>query len=297
MKINLEKLKTIPILDIVERFMKRNHTQLVCAAGEPGRYRRSVKRPAFFWALLLSLFLFPGGNAAAQKSSLNVLFIGNSYIFANDLPQMFSQFAKAAGYDVGAESSANPGWKLEQHARSETTLSMIAQKHWDYVVLQEQSVLPVFAVDRQQSMYPAARVLNEKAKRSGAKTILLITWGRRDGLKEAGIPNFEEMQAKISEGSMEIVDKLDIIAAPVGAAWQSVRKEKPFFPLWQSDGSHPSKSGTYLAACVLFSVIFRETPEGVAYTSGLTESTSSFLQKAAGAAVLSDADKWHLDRF
>jgi hypothetical protein len=276
---------------------KRNPTQLLCDIGEPVKSFEDIKCPVFFLIFFASLLSIPAGCAAAEKAPLNVLFIGNSYIYTNDLPQMFSRLAESAGHEVKAESSANPGWKLAQHARSETTLSMIAREHWDYVILQEQSVLPVFAADRRQSMYPAARILDEKAKRSGAKTILLITWGRRDGLKEAGISNFEEMQAKLSEGSMEIVNKLDMIAAPVGAAWQSVRREKPFFPLWQSDGNHPSKSGTYLAACVLFSVIFRETPEGIVYTSGLTESTSSFLQKAAGATVLSDADKRHLDRF
>ncbi len=235
------------------------------------------------------LLLVLTGRATAEKTPISVLFIGNSYIYTNDLPQMFSQLAESAGYEVKAGSSANPGWKLAQHAQSETTLAMIDREHWDYVILQEQSVLPVFAADRQQSMYPAARILDERAKRSGAKTILLITWGRRDGLPEAGISNFEQMQAKLIEGSMEIVNKLDMIAAPVGAAWQSVRREKPFFPLWQADGNHPSRSGTYLAACVLFGVIFGETPEGIAYTSGLTESTSSFLQKAAGSTVFSDA--------
>ena len=250
-------------------------------------------------AVLPLVLSISGMKAAAEtegsRPQLNVLFIGNSYIYTNDLPEMFSQLARAGGYGVEAGSSANPGWKLEQHAQSETTLSLIAKKHWDYIILQEQSALPAFARDRQQSMYPAARILKEKAQQYGAKTILLAAWARRDGLKQAGIPNFKEMQTKLSEGYMEVANKLDMIVAPVGVAWENVLNDKPYFPLWQADGSHPGKSGTYLAACVLFSVIFKESPEGIDYTSGLTQSTSIFLQKVAGATVLKDADRWHIN--
>lgn len=228
------------------------------------------------------------------RANLDVLFIGNSYIYTNDLPAVFALLARAAGYTVHAEVSANPGWSLDQHAKSGTTLSMITKKRWDYVVLQEQSVLPIFKADRLQKMLPAARILNKKAKHAGAKTILMMTWGRKAGLPDAGCRDFKDMQAELSKGYAEVANELNAIVAPVGTAWKNVLAIKPFFPLWQEDGSHPSVSGTYLAACVLFSVIYKESPVGIDYKFGLTESTALLLQRAGGSTVLENATQWHV---
>ena len=147
-------------------------------------------------------------------------------------------------------------------------------------------MLPIYPRDRQQRMYPAARILQKKAQQSGAKVILLMTWGRKNGLKEAGYRNFNQMQAALTEGYREIAFKLKAIAAPVGVAWKNALAEKPFFPLWQDDGVHPSKQGTYLAACVLYSAIIKESPEGIDFTSGLSKETSAFLQAIASKTVL-----------
>ena len=251
--------------------------------------------------LICFLFIFVLGHCTSEaaveeflskgdslKTEFNVLFIGNSFIFFNDLPGTLSELAEAGDYTIKAQSIATPGWTLEQHAQSQTTLSKIAQQHWDYVVLQEQSVLPIYQRDRRQRMYPAARILQKKAQRSGAKVILLMTWGRKNGLKDAGYRNFNQMQTALTEGYREVASKLDAIVAPVGVAWKNVLAEKPFFPLWRSDGSHPSKQGTYLAACVLYSTMIKESSEGIDFASGLSRETNAFLQGIASKTVLED---------
>jgi hypothetical protein len=47
--------------------------------------------------------------------------------------------------------------------------------------------------------------------------------------------------------------------APVGEAWQYVREHYPKIELYHPDGKHPSKAGTYLAACVISVTLFEES--------------------------------------
>lgn len=45
-----------------------------------------------------------------------VLFIGNSYTYCNDLPELFGRIARAYGYNVEIRSVTKGGHKLEWHA-------------------------------------------------------------------------------------------------------------------------------------------------------------------------------------
>ena len=62
----------------------------------------------------------------------------------------------------------------------------------------------------------------------------------------------------------------------------------------QDDGSHPTVSGTYLAACVFYATIFRQSPEGLSYIDGLSSRDASVLQAEAAGAVLQNPDQWGL---
>jgi hypothetical protein len=57
--------------------------------------------------------------------------------------------------------------------------------------------------------------------------------------------------------------------------------------LYDTDGSHPSLAGSYLAACVLFATLFGESPVGIASeAAGLNRAAIEMLQRAAeGGAV------------
>jgi len=102
------------------------------------------------------------------------------------------------------------------------------------------------------------------------------------------------MQFQINQGSMEIAQELGVSVAPVGVAWTTVRGAYPQLTLWQDDGSHPTMTGTYLAACVFYAVIFRQSPAGLNYTAGLPNETAQSLQTIAGQTVLQNPGEWNL---
>ena len=259
------------------------------SAASPIYRVSSVRLYRILCPVLTTLFLTGcAGTRPESKSAgvLRVLFIGNSYTFYNDLPGMFAELMRAGGYETVVESSAVGGWTLADHAASEQTLGMLESQNWDYVILQEQSVIPCVPDMREQHMYPAVRALDEKIQQAGANTILFMTWGRRDGLAAEGYPDFKAMQVQLYTGYMEIGEEVGAMVAPVGLAWQNGRTADPELELWDRDGSHPSEEGSYLAACVLYAIVCQKSPEMLGYGAGLPEGTAQFLQGVAAETVL-----------
>jgi len=261
------------------------------------------------WRIVICGFIFFGGAligcssnhreaepvpSEASPQEIKILFIGNSYTFANDFPRMFANLAQEGGYNLHITMRAAGGWTLGRHAESNETLEEIRQTAWDYVILQEQSVIPSDPIERGQSMYPAVRLLHTEIDQIGADTLLFMTWGRRDGLPEKGYDGFGEMQTAITTGYLEIAHELDVAVAPAGETWRRALAQNEGLDLWQSDGSHPSQAGSYLAACVFYAMVFLESPEGLAYMADLDEKDGIILQSIAAETVLKDMTQWDI---
>ena len=88
------------------------------------------------------LFFFP---VILTAQSLEVLFIGNSYTYANNMPQMVSEIALSFGDSLIYETSTPGGATFNIHSTNISTLNKISQKPWDYIVLQAQSQEPSFS--------------------------------------------------------------------------------------------------------------------------------------------------------
>jgi hypothetical protein len=114
-------------------------------------------------------------------------------------------------------------------------------------------------------------------------------------MAEAGLPGYETMQRAIDDGYLGIARQLGQAVAPAGYVWMVVRREHAGIDLWQSDGSHPSMSGTYLEACVFYDSIFRQSSQGLAFDAGLPADQVRVLQSAADDNVLPNVHQWGLD--
>lgn len=250
--------------------------------------------------LLLSCSLFA---CAVQAQQTNVLFIGNSYVYSNDLPNMLRQLALSLGDTVLVSSVAPGGFTFEQHSSNPATLEAIASQAWDHVVLQEQSQRPAFSPEQVQAQvfpYAAQLVQAIRANADCTMPVFYMTWGRRDG--DAGncavwppVCTFQGMNDLLRERYVQMAEDNDAHAAPVGAAWATVRAQQPTLDLYVSDGSHPSVAGTYLAACTFYSTLFGVPCTGATYLAGLSPATAATLQQIASSTVLNTPTDWNLD--
>lgn len=225
---------------------------------------------------------------------VRVLFIGNSYTSVNELPRTFAALASAGGHPVETGMLTDGGWRLADHAAAPRTGEALRAKPWEYVVLQEQSVIPSIASLRATVMYPAARRLAGQIRAVGATPIFFATWAHRQGWPEQGMRGFRPMQDQLTQGYTRLARELDTPLAPVGEAWRLALAEHPELSLWQDDGSHPSEQGTYLAGCVMYAAIFRQSPEGLSYTAQLPADIARALQDVAATVVLQHPERWNL---
>lgn len=277
------------------------------AAGSVARRRIGARPVALAAIVVLGLaaagayFLYlhrddnPGCQSAQRTSSCTrVFFIGNSYTSVNDLPTMFGDLAWSGGHRVETGVQAPGGWSLADHAGSKDTAKALDAKPWDLVVLQEQSQIPSVESSRQGLMFPAARTLVTLIRDAGARPVFFVTWAHRDGWPENGMPNYQSMQASIDTGYLRIAAEQRAGVAPVGFAWMALAGQASVPELWQGDGSHPTTTGTYLAACVFYAAIFDRSPVGLGYHADLSEHAAERVQETAATTVLDDLARWGL---
>lgn len=206
-------------------------------------------------------------------SPIDILFIGNSFTQRNDLPTLIAQTAAALPKPRVLQSQriiAN-GASLRQHWNKGDALAAIQKDNWDYVVLQEQSTLPIKNAGR---FHENVRLFDEEIKKSGAQTMLYLTWARQ---------NAPETQTVLNDATRTIAHEIGALLAPVGPAWQAALTKDPMLELYDADGSHPSPAGTYLAACVFTTTLSGQSPVGLTApdSAHLSEKQVASVQKAA----------------
>lgn len=239
----------------------------------------------------LCILIAPIAGCGEPTNATRILFIGNSFTYGNDLPRMFAELSEAGGHTVVVDFSAMPSWELNQHLTTTATLDKLAERQWHVVVLQERSFFPADPDLREHQMYPAVRRFDTKIRNIGAKTMLFMTWADRS---VAGQQDFYAVQSEITHSYMKIGNELNAVIAPVGSAWQTAFRREPSLALWDKDNHHSSVIGSYLAACVFYSAIFRQSPSGVSYTAGLPEKTAQRLQEIAAETTLKNSAQWNI---
>ena len=77
--------------------------------------------------------------------------------------------------------------------------------------------------------------------------------------------------------------------APVGMAWQRVRRERPDYTLYRPDLSHPSDLGSYLAANVIFTVIYQRRYQ-TDYVMNIQREQAEYIQQVAQQTVFDNLE-------
>jgi len=240
-----------------------------------------------------------------ERPILNVLFIGNSYTSANNLPDLFKQLADSKNYNVSVRQVTPGGYRFEAHASNIATLNAISSEQWDVVVLQNQSQVPGWrpgAVSTYSLPHAQTLVNAIEANNSDTDIVYYATWGREHG--DADNCDYYSLVCTFSGHTQALLDGYSIYQNAtggtlglVGTAWEMVVDDNsaPFSlgDLWSSDGSHPSLVGSYLTASVLFAAAFHESPLGADFTSSLSTENATYLQQVAAevmAGEVSDID-------
>ena len=204
-----------------------------------------------------------------------ILFIGNSFTARNDLPGLLAQLVHAGGKgELECELISSGGASLRMHLNKGEAQERLQTSGWDYVVLQEQSTLPVKNPKRTGENI---REFDAIIKAAQAQTVLYMTWARQ---------NAPETQAALSETYTEAGREIGATVVPVGLAWRDCLAAHPDIVLHDKDQSHSNLAGSYLAACAFYATLFIGRSKSIPNIDiGLEAETVNALHEAAQATT------------
>ena len=250
-----------------------------------------------FFILLLIPFI---GFAQLKKE---VLFVGNSYTYVNDLPNLLKQIALSFGDTLLYESSTPGGSSFSAHSTNTQTLSKINQQQWDYVVLQAQSQEPSLSPGYvNANVLPAAQILIDAIESNSLciEPLFFMTWGRKFGDASNCVPyppvcTYLGMQERLRTRYLDMAFTHNASCSPVGMAWKKSIAQNPSLELYSPDESHPSIYGSYLAACTFYATIFKKSAVGSTYWPNAIDSATAYsLQQIGSSTVLDSLAIWNI---
>ncbi|MFC1499554.1 DUF4886 domain-containing protein [Candidatus Zixiibacteriota bacterium] len=267
------------------------------------RYQRGQQRISTL--VLIGLLLFSAGPLAScsraptgpGENDIKVLFIGNSLTYYNDMPGMFRTLAQIAGKEVYVRESTVANSTIDFHATSSHTLNRIKLYDWDYVVLQGASFRIAFPSTVSELM-PYYTLLKDYIWRycPNARVVMFMDWAPREGidLLSGEHLSYTEFQQMLHDGTRYVAEALGFMIAPVGWGWKHVYENSTTISMIGTDQTHPTRSGSFLQACIYYATIFQESPEGINYLGGIISTISRFMKSTAAEVVLTDPARWFL---
>ncbi len=228
--------------------------------------------------------LSPTDNPPPARTGdvLRVLFIGNSLTYSNSLPaivEALADSAKVKGLAWGMV--AYPDFALEDHWGQGDALTVI-REGWDVVVLQQG---PSSTIANRANLIEWSKRFNAPIRAANGRPAMYAPWPQVVNLSTLGESSISYRLA---------ADTVDGLLFPVSQAWRLTWLRDASVPLYSSDGLHPSATGSYLAALVIFQQLYNRSPIGLparvtlrlpgAPTVGVSTALAVTLQEAAAAA-------------
>lgn len=246
----------------------------------PDSERPRVSPARLVLPLLVIASCLGGPTDPGPLEGRRALFIGNSYLYTQNIPEIVEALADSAhGDKIATAMVAGANLALIDHWYSSPARQAIAQGGWEWVILQQgpSSV----SLNRDTLRLATSYFAGDIANISG-KPALFSAWPSQDRL--------QDFPAAIESYTLAAQDVHGLLL-PIAAAWLAAWQRDPGLQLYQ-DGLHPSVEGAYLSALVIYAVLLEQSPVGLParlkLRSGTTISIGSAaatLQAAAAEAV------------
>ncbi|NNK12483.1 MAG: SGNH/GDSL hydrolase family protein [Flavobacteriaceae bacterium] len=201
---------------------------------------------------LLVLFIFHGAlhsqDAASDHSSstpIKVLFVGNSLVYTNNLPELVRKEALSKGIEMDCEMIAFPNYAIIDHWNDGTVQKLISEKAYDYVILQQG---PSSQKEGRRMLIEDGNKYRELCEMYNTRLCYFMVWPSLAYYNtfEGVIKNYRDAAA-INNA----------IILPVGEVWKDYIDETEKIDYYGNDQFHPSELGSSVAAKVIVKHLFQ----------------------------------------
>ena len=193
---------------------------------------------------------------------MKILMLGNSYTYFFDMPKILQALFDDNGVNAKVDSVTAGGRRLAQNVDEGDPLhaeivAKCAQNAYDVLILQEQSHTPM---SHYREFLRGVCGCVELVK--PARTVMYATWGRKEGcdlLDEFGWTN-QSMTEGLAAAYDAAARKVGGESAHVGKCFYEIRKAYPEIELYDPDRSHPSYTGSCVAALTVYKKLTGKLP-------------------------------------
>jgi hypothetical protein len=249
--------------------------------------------------LLFLLFIYLSKyKVSSQTDSVNVLFIGNSITYVNNMPVMFRDIANNKGKNVSVSMYAPGGTGIVNHFVDNNVFALLRNKTWDIVVIQPGTS------ESQGTSYPVDTTV--KRGRVILDSIYNYSPCAKVYLYEIpyGVPStstystYFSVQTIIRDSVLKMADSLKLQMLPAGEC------ARAYYSMYQNlllhnsyNDIHPCAYGSFLIASAFYTGIFQDTVSGCTFYSSIPQDSATEFFSIADTVVLNHLSLWRINNY
>ncbi len=182
-------------------------------------------------------------------SQTDVLFIGNSMTYYNNLYKVLAGLSEKLGHKLNTKAATNGGQNLIFQSTADNVVGPVKEGGYEIVILQD--IVGGFDGDK-LTQGAAACVKLVKQYSPNAQIVFYEPWPTKDSIsgKNSLLPYFTYNYIKTAR-------EHDAKLAPAGEAFYEILTENNL-SYYCSDGKHPQPLGTLISAATIYFTIFEE---------------------------------------
>ena len=179
------------------------------------------------------------------SSSQNILFVGNSLTYTNNLPGILEEIATEFGESVNTTTMAFPNYAIEDHWVDGKFQKSLSENNFQYVIIQQG---PSSQPDGKEMLVTYGAKMKSECIKNGANLAYFMVWPAKRYYY-----TFDGVIQNYTYGA----ESNNAILFPVGRLWKKYEASLSNAErLYGPDNFHPSKAGSFLAAITIFHGLF-----------------------------------------
>ena len=184
----------------------------------------------------------------SNESSIdyNLLFIGNSLTYVNDLPNLVRSIAEVNGKIIDVTIIANGNYALIDHWNDGIIQTLIESGNYDFVIVQQGPSSQPYG---RELLIEYGVKISELCRDYNTQLAYYMVW--------PSLTNYSTFDGVIFSYT-KAANLTNDILCPVGEVWKSHFDETNDFSYYGSDGFHPSLEGSNVAARIIYESLFSE---------------------------------------
>ncbi len=185
------------------------------------------------------------GDQDLTTTDFNILFVGNSLTYQNDLPELVRLVMLERGHNVGTRMVTEGNYALIDHWNEGKVQSEIERGLFDWVVVQQG---PSSQAEGRSLLLDYGAKFKELCEANEARLAFYMVWPSQE---------YYHTFEGVIESYTDAATLNDAVLCPVGSIWKRYFDQTGNFDYYGPDGFHPSLKGSEVAAEVIVRSLLR----------------------------------------